>query len=96
MKVRIEAECTPEEARAFLGLPNVAPFNDQLVEEMTRRMQGNIQSLQPEEILRSWMVWGGQAQEQFRNLVATATRAAASGASSGPSAGPAPGSDRER
>ena len=88
MKVRIEAECTPEEARAFLGLPNVAPFNDQLVEEMSRRMQGNLNSMQPEEIWKSWMVWGGQAQEQFRNLVATAARAATGAAQAGP--------DRER
>lgn len=88
MKVRIEAECTPEEARAFLGLPNVAPFNDQLVEEMTRRMQGNLDSLRPEEIWRSWMMWGGQAQEQFRNLVATAARAA--------TGAPPTGTDRER
>lgn len=87
MKVRIEAECTPEEARAFLGLPDVAAFNDQLVEEMTRRLQGDLSSLQPDEVWRSWMVWGGQAQEQFRNLVATAAR----------SAGAAPaGTDRER
>lgn len=88
MKVRIEAECSPEEARAFLGLPDVAPFNDQLVGEMTRRMQANLSSLQPEEVWKSWMMWGGQAQEQFRTLVATATRAAAGGA--------APGTDRER
>ena len=87
MKVRIEAECTPEEARAFLGLPDVAPFNDQLVQEMTRRMQGNLSSLQPEEVWKNWMMWGGQAQEQFRNIVATATRAAGT---------PASGTDRDR
>ena len=83
MKVRIEAECTPEEARAFLGLPNVAPFNDQLVEEMTRRMQGNLNSMQPEEVWRSWMMWGGQAQEQFRNLMSAAATGAMTGASTG-------------
>jgi phage terminase large subunit-like protein len=55
---------------------------------MTRRMQGNLSSLQPEEVWKSWMMWGGQAQEQFRNIVATATRAAA--------AGPPTGTDRDR
>ena len=38
MKVNVEVECTPEEARAFLGLPNVEPLNDHLVSEMKRRM----------------------------------------------------------
>ncbi len=79
MKVRIEAECTPEEARAFLGLPDVGPFNDQLVEEMTRRMQGNLSSLQPDEVWRNWMMWGGQAQEQFRRMMTTATATTSAG-----------------
>lgn len=69
MKVRIEAECTPDEARAFLGLPDVTPLNAQLVEEMSRRMEANTAALKPEELMRSWMMWGGQAQEQFRTLM---------------------------
>ena len=71
MKVRIEAECTPEEARAFLGLPDVTPINDKLVGEITRRMETNSAALKPEELMRSWMMWGGQAQEQFRSLMTT-------------------------
>ncbi len=72
MQVRVEVDCTPEEARTFLGLPNITPFNDKLVEEMTKRMQANSAALQPEEMLRTWMNWGGQAQEQFRNLMKAA------------------------
>lgn len=83
MKVRIEAECTPEEARAFLGLPDVAPFNARLVEEMTRRMEANSSALQPEELMRSWMSWGGQAQEQFRKLMQTAISGAGAPATRG-------------
>jgi len=71
MKVRIEAECTPEEARAFLGLPDVAPFNARVVDEMTRRLEANSASLKPEELMRNWMAWGGAATEQFRGLMQT-------------------------
>lgn len=77
MKVRIEAECTPEEARAFLGLPDVAPLNARMVEEMTRRMEANSAALQPEELIRSWMTLGGVATEQFRGLMKTVLRSAA-------------------
>ena len=28
MKVNVEVECTPAEARAFLGLPDVTPLNE--------------------------------------------------------------------
>lgn len=80
MKVRIEAECTPQEARAFLGLPDVAPFNERMVEEMTRRLQANSAALQPDELMRNWMGWGGAATEQFRTLMQTVLSSA--GASS--------------
>jgi len=71
MKVKIEAECTPQEARAFLGLPDVAPFNDRIVEEMTQRLQANSAAIQPEELMRTWMSWGGAATDQFRGLMRT-------------------------
>ena len=79
MKVRIEAECTPEEARAFLGLPDVGPFNERVVAEMTRRIEANSAALKPEELMRNWMVWGGQAQEQFRTLMQTVLASSATG-----------------
>jgi hypothetical protein len=78
MKVRIEAECTPEEARAFLGLPDVTPLNAKIVDEMMRRVETNVAMIQPDELMRNWAVWGGQAQEQFRSLMQTAVRAAGS------------------
>lgn len=76
MKVRIEAECTPAEARAFLGLPDLAPLNEHLVAEMMRRLEANGAALKPEELMRNWSVWGGQAQDQFRGLMQTVLSAA--------------------
>jgi hypothetical protein len=79
MKVKIEVECTPLEARAFMGLPDVTPLNDHLVEEMKRRVDENMTRLKPEELLKTWMNFGGQAQEQFRKLMTTAATAGLSG-----------------
>ena len=73
MKVTIEVDCTPQEARNFLGLPDVAPLNEHLVSEMQRRLDANVSMLEPEALMRNWMAFGGQAQEQFRNLMAVAT-----------------------
>lgn len=73
MKVTIEVECTPLEARGFLGLPDVTGLNDHLVQEMKSRMDANINMLQPEELMRSWMSFGGQAQEQFMRMMLAAT-----------------------
>lgn len=75
MKVNIEIECEPAEARAFLGLPNVEPLNDHLVAEMQKRMDTNISAMQPEELMKSWASFGMQAQDQFRQLMQAATSA---------------------
>ena len=76
MKMNVEVECTPIEARAFLGLPNVEPLNDHLVAEMKRRMDENMAMMQPEELMKSWMSFGVQAQDQFRRLMEMAATSA--------------------
>ncbi len=72
MKINIEIDCTPQEARAFMGLPDVAPLNDQLVQEMQKRMAENMAAMQPEELMKSWTSFGVQAQDQFRRLMEAA------------------------
>ena len=79
MKVTVEVDCTPVEARSFLGLPDVTPLNDHLVEEMRKRFDANVAMLQPEELVRSWMSFGGQAQEHFMKLMSAATGAGLGG-----------------
>ena len=73
MKVNVEIECEPAEARAFLGLPNVEPLNDHLVAEMKKRMDANMAAMQPDELMKSWTSFGLQAQDQFRRLMETTT-----------------------
>ena len=69
MKVNINIECTPEEARAFFGLPDVTPLNAQLVEEMQKRLSGNMDALEPEALMRSWITMGGEWQKQFMAMM---------------------------
>ena len=83
MKMTIEVDSTPVEARSFLGLPDVTPLNDYIVEEMKRRMDANIAMLEPETLLKSWMAMGGQATEQFQKLMSAAATGAMSGAARG-------------
>ncbi len=40
MKVNVEIDCTPEEARRFMGLPDVAKANDVYVDAVTKAMKG--------------------------------------------------------
>jgi hypothetical protein len=74
MKVNVEIDCTPAEARAFLGLPDVTPLNDAMVAEVQSRMKANIGAMQPEELMKTWTSFGLQAQDQFRRLMEAATK----------------------
>ena len=79
MKLRIEVDCTPEEARAFLGLPDVSGLNAYLMDEMKKRMDSNMSLLQPDELMKTWMSFGGQATEHFRKLMTAAASATMAG-----------------
>ncbi len=85
MKCTVNVECTPQEARAFLGLPDVEPLNDFVVEAMRARVEQNMQSMQPEEIMKTWSSLGISAQDQFLKLFQTAAKASMSGFGTGKS-----------
>ncbi len=74
MKVTVNCECSPAEARAFLGLPDVEPLNTFMVEQMRARVEQNIHSMQPEEIMKSWSSLGITAQDQFFKMFQTAAK----------------------
>jgi hypothetical protein len=76
MKMTIEVDCTAEEARRFLGLPDVSALNDHLVGEMQKRIDANMAMIAPEELVKNWMSFGAGAQEQFRKLMEVGLSAA--------------------
>ena len=69
MKFTVNVECSPEEARRFVGLPDVTPLNEMLVSEMTRRAEENMRLMAPDAMMKSWMAFGGQAQDAFLKLM---------------------------
>jgi hypothetical protein len=54
MKITLNVDCTPEEARAFFGLPDLKPLQSELLDQLKDRLSKNIQSLDPETIARNW------------------------------------------
>lgn len=69
MKVTIEVDCTPQEARTFLGLPDLQPLQDGVVEEMNRRALQTVQSMDPQTLLRLWMPTGWQGIEELQKML---------------------------
>jgi hypothetical protein len=76
MKMTIEVDCTPEEARRFMGLPDVSALNEHLVNEMKGRIDANMSMISPDELMKNWMAFGTGAQEQFRKLMEVGINAA--------------------
>jgi hypothetical protein len=78
MKLNITVDCTPEEARAFLGLPNIEPINDMMVAAVKQRLEQNIEMVSPEFYLKQWYSMGGQASDQFMQMMTAGAKAATS------------------
>lgn len=54
MKITIDIDCTPEEARGFFGLPDVKPMQDAMMAEMQRRMQEGLSAQDMETLVKAW------------------------------------------
>ncbi len=51
MKITVNVECTPEEARTFMGLPDLTMLNEQI----TSQIGEQITAMQPDKFLSTWM-----------------------------------------
>lgn len=68
MKVTIDIDCTPEEAREFMGLPDVKPMQDAMIKELEERMRTNLQSMDTETMFKTWLPAGVQNFEQMQKM----------------------------
>ncbi|MFL6690576.1 MAG: DUF6489 family protein [Alphaproteobacteria bacterium] len=69
MKINIELEMTPEEARRLMGLPDVTALQSEMLEEMRRRMKAAVDTSDPQALLKAWMPLGAQGFEQFQKFL---------------------------
>ena len=69
MKIKIDIDCTPQEARTFFGLPHVEPMQEALVAQMQERLTQYLDAMEPEALIRAWLPGGFKGltalQEQF-------------------------------
>jgi hypothetical protein len=70
MKVNIEIECTPVEARQFLGLPDLEPLQAAVMERLQKEMLARMDHISPEAIMRTWLSFMPQGVEQMQKLFA--------------------------
>lgn len=68
MKIKLDIDCTPEEARKFFGLPDVEPMQKALMQQMQDKISENINQLDPENMMKIWMPQGMQGFDQMQNM----------------------------
>lgn len=69
MKVNIEIDCTPEEARTFMGLPDVGKANDVYVDTLTKAMKGVSNPEQLQQYAKQLAPMGQMGLKMFQSFV---------------------------
>lgn len=73
MKITIDIDCTPQEARAFFGLPNIEPMQEALVAQMQERLARYLDAMDPDALIKTWLPGGikglAELQEQLWSQV---------------------------
>ena len=75
MKVTVDIDLTPDEARRALGLPDLTPLHDRYVQSMLDAMSGD--AVKPEALeamLRSWAPMGEAGLGLWRRLLEAGTK----------------------
>lgn len=79
MQVRITVDCTPAEARAFFGLPDLTPLHGAYLEQLEKMIKEGMSPSDFERIMRTWLPGADINWEQWqRTFWAAATGSAPS------------------
>ncbi|HET9512046.1 MAG TPA: DUF6489 family protein [Sphingomonas sp.] len=74
MKINVEVDCTPEEARAAMGLPDLTPIHERYVAMMLETMQGGVPPEMIETMMKSWAPMGEASIALWRRLFDAGTK----------------------
>lgn len=83
MKVNIEIDCTPEEARAFMGLPDVSKANSVYVDNIAKAMKGVSSPDQLQEYAQQLAPMGQVGLKLFQSFMEAGMRPGGSKPKSG-------------
>ena len=78
MKINIEIDCTPEEARNFMGLPDVGKANDVYVDMISKAMQGASDTDKLQDYARQLAPMGQAGMKLFQTFMESAAAASRS------------------
>ena len=72
MKVNIQVDMTPDEARKMMGLPDIGGLQKRMLDEMERRMKAAVDTSDPEAMLKAWLPLAAPGMVAVHALVPSA------------------------
>ncbi len=66
MKITIDIECSPEEARRFMGLPDVTGMNEDLVAGMAEKLRETLAAKDGGAMFGEWLSGGLEGMERLQ------------------------------
>jgi hypothetical protein len=70
MKITLDIDCTAEEARRFLGLPELQPLQEAVLNELQQQMIANIRAMDAKAMLETWLPTTLKGFEQLQQMFA--------------------------
>lgn len=69
MKIHMDVDCTPDEARTLFGLPDVKPMQNALLAEIEARMKKTLAAMEPDAMVKMWLPASIQSLEQWQKFL---------------------------
>lgn len=79
MKITVDVDCTPEEARRFMGLPDMTAIHEAYIDKMRKMIDEGVTPDALESMMRSWMPMGEAGMNLWRTMFDQIGRAGSSG-----------------
>jgi len=73
MKITVDVDCTPEEARRFMGLPDLTPVHEVYVSKMVDTVQNGITPDVLVGMIKTWAPMGETGMKMWQSLLEQAT-----------------------
>jgi hypothetical protein len=69
MKVTVDIDCTPEEARRFMGLPDLSSVHAVYLAKMERMIDEGISADNVDQMVRAWSPMGDAGVAMWRQMI---------------------------
>jgi len=69
MKISVDVDCTPEEARRFMGLPDLTPVHDAYVEKMQKAVTEGVSPEMFGEMMKAWGPMNEAGMNMWRQML---------------------------